>query len=690
MSLKFINYGRAFALTVLTFVCSENLLAGISNVSATSDASNAYYQMSYTETPTFFRIYLDSDRSAATGYPISGIGANFMIENNYLYKYSGSNGSWAWGAGKFIGMTKTTSLVKWTVARADIGSPSALTLVANVNSPSYTSAVIAQNLATVVSPPSTTTTTLPPTTGWTRCAVENGTCSFSGTREVRYGANGVFAYRTATGSIACNNATFGDPVYGAVKACDYSNALVSVTTTTLPAQLPTTTTTMPAPTPTTTTLPAPTPTTTTLPAPTPTTTTMPAPTATGPTYYLSPSGNDANSGSASAPWRTIQKAANTVVAGDTVILMNGTYEEPSISFTRSGTAAKPIVFKAQNKWMAILASMSGCNPGFSINASHIKVKDIRFSVSSRNATCGIYTSANAHIRAWNTNVATPANPSTGSEGFGADGIKVDLGQRSEGVKSNQDYTIIENSVFDQSIEIFSVKDSIIRNNVVNQQDQAGVSILAKGGVRNAQIYGNIVYNKVANGRGIIIGGFSCDLCFFDTSAKIEAYNTVAYNNVVINQSSGGMTGLDFEGAKDSAFFNNIVINGSISMTVGGHNAGFQYPTTNPTFKNNIVVCNGGPLTSGYFGWAYSGTLSVDYNQFSNCSSGVAQTHNVSGTVSFVNAASDWHLQPGSAGINTGTPISFIGYGGVMLDLSRDKNGVVRSTPWDLGIYNVTP
>ena len=60
--------------------------------------------------------------------------------------------------------------------------------------------------------------------GWTSCAAEGGTCSFTGTRQVRYGANGSYATRTVTGSIACTNAAFGgDPAYRQVKSCSYSN-----------------------------------------------------------------------------------------------------------------------------------------------------------------------------------------------------------------------------------------------------------------------------------------------------------------------------------------------------------------------------------------------------------------------------------------------------------------------------------
>jgi hypothetical protein len=57
---------------------------------------------------------------------------------------------------------------------------------------------------------------------WAQCASENGSCTFSGTRQVRYGANGIYAYRSSTDGIACDNTTFGDPLYGVVKACSYA------------------------------------------------------------------------------------------------------------------------------------------------------------------------------------------------------------------------------------------------------------------------------------------------------------------------------------------------------------------------------------------------------------------------------------------------------------------------------------
>jgi len=67
----------------------------------------------------------------------------------------------------------------------------------------------------------------PTTSSWTNCAGENGTCSFSGTQQVRYGSGSFYSTRTATGSIGCNNATFGDPNFGVAKSCDYRSTVGS-------------------------------------------------------------------------------------------------------------------------------------------------------------------------------------------------------------------------------------------------------------------------------------------------------------------------------------------------------------------------------------------------------------------------------------------------------------------------------
>lgn len=66
--------------------------------------------------------------------------------------------------------------------------------------------------------------------------------------------------------------------------------------------------------------------------------------AAGATYYVSPNGNDGNSGIESAPFRTISKAVSIASAGDTVLVRDGTYYE-TVTMQRSGTSSAPIVIK---------------------------------------------------------------------------------------------------------------------------------------------------------------------------------------------------------------------------------------------------------------------------------------------------------------------------------------------------------
>ncbi|MBA2718576.1 MAG: right-handed parallel beta-helix repeat-containing protein [Chloroflexi bacterium] len=57
---------------------------------------------------------------------------------------------------------------------------------------------------------------------------------------------------------------------------------------------------------------------------------------------MTTNGSDANAGTQASPWRTLQKAANTLVAGQTVYIHAGTFD--GFAMTRSGAADRPIRF----------------------------------------------------------------------------------------------------------------------------------------------------------------------------------------------------------------------------------------------------------------------------------------------------------------------------------------------------------
>lgn len=90
-------------------------------------------------------------------------------------------------------------------------------------------------------------------------------------------------------------------------------------------------------------------------------------------YYISPNGNDSTgNGSNGNPWKTIGKANNSIAAGDTVILKNGTYSAvvngafQTINITKANTT-----WRAESKWGAVidggwgpeLLNLSGTNFG---------------------------------------------------------------------------------------------------------------------------------------------------------------------------------------------------------------------------------------------------------------------------------------------------------------------------------------
>ena len=65
----------------------------------------------------------------------------------------------------------------------------------------------------------------------------------------------------------------------------------------------------------------------------------------GRTYYISTRGSDSNPGTLSKPWRTIQKALNTLKPGQQGVVRRGTYTQ-SLVMKRAGTASAPITVKA--------------------------------------------------------------------------------------------------------------------------------------------------------------------------------------------------------------------------------------------------------------------------------------------------------------------------------------------------------
>lgn len=95
------------------------------------------------------------------------------------------------------------------------------------------------------------------------------------------------------------------------------------------------------------------------------------------TYYVDQShssANDSNSGTLNSPWKTIQHAAETLEAGDTVFIRQGVYYE-NIYFENSGNAtAGHIIFSAYNNETPIIDGNGvDAGNGIIIDKSYIKL-----------------------------------------------------------------------------------------------------------------------------------------------------------------------------------------------------------------------------------------------------------------------------------------------------------------------------
>lgn len=73
--------------------------------------------------------------------------------------------------------------------------------------------------STAVVPTAVPTAVPTPDPSWVYCSEEYQYCSFSGTKEVRYGENGHYVFMTLIGGTWCTNEVFTDPLVGTLKHC---------------------------------------------------------------------------------------------------------------------------------------------------------------------------------------------------------------------------------------------------------------------------------------------------------------------------------------------------------------------------------------------------------------------------------------------------------------------------------------
>lgn len=378
------------------------------------------------------------------------------------------------------------------------------------------------------------------------------------------------------------------------------------------------------------------------------------------TYYVKKTGSNSNNCATatnpSTPKLTIGSTNGSGGAGclenpgDVLIVGDGTYTEAEIQINQAhmttstgGTALNPITIRAENTHGAIISSTSRCNPNISLYANYVTVDGFDLRIDASNVYCTPNSAAGTAIRCWSGYTGCKIRYNKTDDPVGGSGTI-----RSHGFKSNQPNTVIEYNLPSAGIETLAANNTIIRYNLIACDATSGHgggnwghAMVNKGGSTGVQIYGNVINASCITGWGILLGG-STDQSVVHT---YECISCVSHHNIVTVSTSGEALG--FQGCNGCAHYNNTTFNGDFSMNVGP-SAG----NNNNSWKNNHVDCGGSNATSNL-----SGTYTIDYNNFRNCTGAPSQSHAISGDPLFVNAgASDYGLQAGSPNINTGVDV----------------------------------
>lgn len=214
---------------------------------------------------------------------------------------------------------------------------------------------------------------------------------------------------------------------------------------------------------------------------------------TNPRSYLwvSPNGNDGNSGSSSSPLKTIQAAVNKATAGTAVMVKAGTYNE-TVWINKSGASDAPIWIQSADGRGAAKVVSTG-ESGFAASGQeNLVIKDFAISAGNTGIHMGLGRDWSDLVR----NVVVQGNIIDGAD---THGIKITQAENAHVI-----HNVVRNSG-QQGIEFVAANNSQISfNEVARAGGPAG--IFAKGGSTTVKIQGNHVHDVAQD--GIIIGGWT--------------------------------------------------------------------------------------------------------------------------------------------------------------------------------------
>jgi len=359
------------------------------------------------------------------------------------------------------------------------------------------------------------------------------------------------------------------------------------------------------------------------------------------TFYVATTGDDSNPGTQTAPWRTIQHAADTVRAGATVNVRGGVYEE-LVTIKASGNATDGyITFRSYPGETAVLDAEHFAPDSRSAivtihNKSYVKIEGFEIrnfhTAEHRLTPLGISVmGSGSHIELLKNNVhhieqTFPGRdpPGSGGNGFGIAVYGTDAKTPiSELVIDGNEVHHLKTGSSESLVVNGNVTNFRITHNVVHDNNNIGIDVIgfertapdpAVDQARDGVVSGNLVYNITSRGNpaygneensdGIYVDGgtrilieqnvmhdvdFGIELASEHkdrATSYITARNNLIYHGHTAGVSIGGYAP-DRGHTEHSTVVNNTLYDNDTSGTGSGEFQ-MQWNMADNIFANNIV------------------------------------------------------------------------------------------------------
>jgi len=351
-------------------------------------------------------------------------------------------------------------------------------------------------------------------------------------------------------------------------------------------------------------------------------------------FYVSKTGNDSNTGTQSAPWRTIQHAADRARAGSTVNVHGGVYEE-LVSINVSGNASDGyITFRSSPGETAVLDAEHFTPVGrqgvLTIhNQSYIRIEGFEIrnfrTAEHRLAPLGINViGAGSHIELLKNNVHHIENnfdgrdaPGRGGNGFGIAIYGTDTkAPISELVIDGNEVHDLKTGSSESLVVNGNVTNFRITHNVVHDNNNIGIDVIgfertapdpAVDQARDGVVSGNLVYNITSRGNPAYRNDESSDGIYVDGGTRV-----LIERNVIHDVDFGIELASEHKDRATSYVIarNNLIYHGhTAGVSIGGY-APERGHTEHCTVVNNTLYDND---TSG----TGSGEFQMQWNMADN-------------------------------------------------------------------------